>query len=350
MVQTRSLPSVNGSQPDSTVSTEIVSPEIVPFEQTLGQPLTKQVIDTLQINLGRRCNLACSHCHVEAGPHRSEELTVEVCQQLLEIIDRFDQIKTVDLTGGAPEMNYGFRAIAQAAKNKGKTVIVRSNLTIFFEPGYEDLPEYFAQQQLHVVASLPCYLEGNVDAMRGQGVYNDSIRAIQKLNSFGYGIDPNLQLDLVYNPPVPKDTNFSLTPGQAGLQKDYTEYLHEHFGIVFNNLFTITNLPIGRTKFHLQHRQLHQPYLKFLAAHHNPSTVEHLMCRNELSIDYLGNVYDCDFNQMEGVPARAANGTALKVSDLLAAGSLDLVGKVATRPYCYGCTAGSGSSCGGALL
>ena len=333
------------------VQTSPVKPvAIAPFEQTLGSPLTKSTITTLQINLGRRCNLSCSHCHVEAGPHRTEELSQSVCQQLIELINRFDQIQTVDLTGGAPEMNYGFRPIVEAARAKGKEVIVRSNLTIFFEPGYEDLPEYFAEHQLHVVASLPCYLEDNVDAMRGQGVYNDSIQAIQMLNAFGYGTDPALQLDLVYNPPIPKTTDFSLTPDQASLQQDYTTYLQENFGIVFNHLFTITNLPIGRTKFQLQHRHLHLPYLKFLESHHNPSTVDHLMCRNELSIDYKGNIYDCDFNQMENLPAKTPTGENLTVEKLLAANSLDLIEQIATRPYCYGCTAGSGSSCGGSLL
>lgn len=338
MTQTSALPTVQ------TAST------ITPFEKTLGEPLAKQPISVLQVNLGRRCNLSCSHCHVEAGPHRTEELSAEVGKQLIEVINRFEQIKTIDLTGGAPEMNYGFRSLVEAARAKDKEVIVRSNLTIFFEPGYEDLPEYFAQHQLHVVASLPCYLQDNVDAMRGKGVYNDSIHAIQMLNALGYGRDPNLVLDLVYNPPIPNSTDFSLTSDQAGLQKDYSAYLSEHFGIVFNHLFTITNLPIGRTKFHLQHRHLHQPYLKFLESHHNASTIEHLMCRNELSIDYLGNVYDCDFNQMESVPARLSDGTALTVAKLLAAGSLDVIEQIATRPYCYGCTAGSGSSCGGSLL
>jgi radical SAM/Cys-rich protein len=341
-------------QLSSSPATQSVSAKpasaIIPFDQALGSPLTKQPVSVLQINLGRRCNLSCQHCHVEAGPHRTEELSIEVCEQLIEIINHFKQIKTVDLTGGAPEMNYGFRPLVEAAKARGKEVIVRSNLTIFFEPGYEDLPEYFAQHQLHVVASLPCYLEDNVDAMRGKGVYNDSVQAIQKLNALGYAKDPNLVLDLVYNPPVPRTPNFSLTPDQAGLQKDYSAYLSEHFGIVFNHLFTITNLPIGRTKFHLQHLKLHQLYLQFLSSHHNASTVEHLMCRNELSIDYLGNVYDCDFNQMENVAARLPNGSALTVAKLLEAGSLDVIEQVATRPYCYGCTAGSGSSCGGSLL
>ncbi len=327
-----------------------IASNLLPFDQTLGSPLTKQPVSVLQINLGRRCNLSCQHCHVEAGPHRTEELSQEVCEQLIEMIHRFEQIKTVDLTGGAPEMNYGFRPLVEAARARGKGVIVRSNLTIFFEQGFENLPEYFAQHQLHVVASLPCYLEDNVDAMRGKGVYSESVRALKKLNALGYAKDPNLVLDLVYNPPVPRTENFSLTPDQAGLQRDYKAYLSEHFDIAFNHLFTITNLPIGRTKFQLQHLKLHQPYLQFLASHHNTSTVEHLMCRNELSIDYLGNVYDCDFNQMESVPARLPDGSAVSVAQLLAAGSLDEIAQVATRPYCYGCTAGSGSSCGGALL
>jgi radical SAM/Cys-rich protein len=348
MVQISSSPIKQTSE--QTSEQTAVAATLRPFEQELGSPLTKQAISVLQINLGRRCNLSCQHCHVEAGPHRTEELSPEVCEQLIAVISRFEQIKTVDLTGGAPEMNYGFRPLVEAAKAQGKEVIVRSNLTIFFEPGYEDLPKYFAQHQLHVVASLPCYLEDNVDAMRGKGVYSESVRAIQKLNALGYGKDANLVLDLVYNPPVPRSPSFSLTPDQAGLQKAYSDYLSEHFGIVFNHLFTITNLPIGRTKFHLQHLKLHQRYLNFLASHHNANTVDYLMCRNELSIDYLGNVYDCDFNQMEHVPARLPDGSALNVAKLLTSGSLDVIEQIATRTYCYGCTAGSGSSCGGSLL
>lgn len=327
------------------------APLTVPsFETALGQPLTKSPISVLQINLGRKCNLSCSHCHVEAGPQRTEELSPEVCDQLVEMIHRFPQIQTVDLTGGAPEMNYGFRPIVEAARSHGKEVIVRSNLTVFFVPGYEDLPDYFAQHQLRVVASLPCYLEDNVDKMRGQGVYQDSIYALQLLNQKGYGQNPNLIVDLVYNPPVPTSENFSLTPGQAGLEKDYKVYLSEHFGIQFNNLFTITNLPIGRTKFHLKHRQLHEPYLHFLAKHHNAGTVDHLMCRSELSIDYLGQVYDCDFNQMEDVPAMDAQGRPITVKTLLDRDTLNIIEHVQTRSYCYGCTAGSGSSCGGSLV
>lgn len=247
-------------------------------------------------------------------------------------------------------MNYGFKPLVEAARNQGKKVIVRSNLTIYFVDGFEELPEYCAKYQTQIVASLPCYLEDNVDRMRGKGVYNDSIAALQCLNQLGYGNNPNLILDLVYNPPIPSSEKFSLTPEQAKLEQDYKAYLQEHFNVVFNNLYTITNLPIGRTKFQLENKKLHKPYLQFLESSFNSSTVEHLMCRNELSIDYLGNVYDCDFNQMENLPAKTRNGEVLTVAKLLEAGNLDLINKIKTAPYCYGCTAGSGSSCGGALV
>ncbi|MEM8642407.1 MAG: arsenosugar biosynthesis radical SAM (seleno)protein ArsS [Cyanobacteria bacterium P01_G01_bin.54] len=338
MVQTPSRPVSQPSTP------------FIPFAEQLGQPLTKSAISVLQINLGRRCNLACSHCHVEAGPKRTEELSPTVCAQLVEMIQRFEQIQTVDLTGGAPEMNYGFRPLVETARSLGKEVIVRSNLTIFFEAGYEDLPDYFARQQVRVVASLPCYLESNVDKQRGSGVYDRSIHAIQKLNALGYGCDPNLNLDLVYNPSLPKSENFNLTPDQQGLEKDYKTYLREHFNIYFNNLFTITNIPIGRTKQYLQRRGLIQPYLTFLSKHYNAQTVPGLMCRTELSIDYLGQVYDCDFNQMEGIPARTTTGEILTVGHFLEHDRLDLIQQVQTRNYCYGCTAGAGSSCGGSLV
>jgi radical SAM/Cys-rich protein len=324
--------------------------QITPFAQKLGAPLTKQKITVLQINLGKRCNLACSHCHVEAGPKRTEELLPEVCDQLIEVINKFDQIKTVDLTGGAPEMNYGFKAIAEAARARGKEVIVRSNLTIYFVPGYEDLPEYCANLGLRIVASLPCYLEDNVDKMRGKGVYDESIRAIQWLNQLGYGKKTDLMLDLVYNPALPTSEKFSLPPQQARLEQDYKAFLHQHFGIVFNHLLTITNLPMGRTKFHLERLKLAKPYTKFLETSYNADTVSSLMCRNELSVDYLGNIFDCDFNQMENLSACSAQGEALSVAKLLESGSLDLIDQIRTANYCYGCTAGSGSSCGGALV
>ena len=324
--------------------------KLTPFSQKINSTLIKDKITVLQVNLGRKCNLACTHCHVEASPKRTEELSPEVCEQIITIINRFPQIETVDLTGGAPEMNYGFKPIVEAARKKEKEVIVRSNLTIFFVPGYEDLPEYFAKYQLRVVASLPCYLESNVDKQRGAGVYNDSIKSIQKLNKLGYGKDPNLILDLVYNPSLPTDDNFSLTPDQQKLERDYKAYLTEHFNIQFNHLFTITNIPIGRTKQYLQRREIHDSYLQFLEQNFNAVTLPHLMCRNELSIDYLGNVYDCDFNQMENIPATNTEGEKITVAKLLEMNSLDVIKNIKTANYCYGCTAGSGSSCGGSLI
>ncbi|GBF79463.1 arsenosugar biosynthesis radical SAM (seleno)protein ArsS [Aphanothece sacrum] len=323
---------------------------ITPFSKKLTKTLNKQKITVLQINLGKKCNLACNHCHVEAGPKRTEELSPEVCQQLIEIINRFPQLETVDLTGGAPEMNYGFRPLVEAAKAAGKDVIVRSNLTIYFESGFEDLPEYFTTNKLHIIASLPCYLEDNVNQQRGVGVYDKSIKALQILNQLGYGTNLNLQLDLVYNPPVPRHNKFSLTPNQAQLEQDYKTFLKQQFNIVFNNLFTILNIPVGRTKNYLQTQHLYIPYLKFLESNYNEQTVNNLMCRNELSIDYNGNIYDCDFNQMENLQAIDFQGEKLTIKHLLEANSLDLIEQVKTASYCYGCTAGSGSSCGGSLL
>jgi radical SAM/Cys-rich protein len=324
---------------------------LTPFQSKLCSSFTKSKIKVLQINLGKRCNLACTHCHVEAGPKRTEELSPEVCEQLIQVIQTFPEIEIVDLTGGAPEMNYGFKPLVQAARNTGKEVIVRSNLTIYFEPGFADLPEFFAKNQLRIVASLPCYLSDNVDKMRGTGVFNASIQALQKLNQQGYGKQPNLILDLVFNPQLPlTEEKFSLPPDQGKLEQTYKMFLREHFGIVFNNLFTIANLPVGRTAGYLQRQKLYTPYLKFLENNFNANTVEHLMCRNELSVDYLGNIYDCDFNQMMHLPAKTRNGEVLTITKLLEAGTLDLIDEIQTAPYCYGCTAGSGSSCGGALV
>lgn len=322
---------------------------ITPFSQKLKTPLTKQKITTVQINLGRKCNLVCTHCHVEAGPNRTEELSPEICQQLQQLIRQFPQIETVDLTGGAPEMNYGFRPLVETAREAQKEVIVRSNLTIFFVPGFTDLPEYFAKHKIKVVASLPCYLPDNVDQQRGKGVYNQSIQALQKLNQLGYGVDSDLILDLVYNPPIPKEAKFNLTPQQMQLEEDYKQYLRNEFGIVFNHLFTITNLPIGRIKKYLQKQGMYWHYLNFLAANHNQQNVNKLMCRSQLSIDCFGNIYDCDFNQMEAVLSVSNQAEPLTVDKLLEANSLDLIETVQTADYCYGCTAGCGSSCGGSL-
>ncbi len=332
------------------IQIQTINRVVTPFAEKLNNSLNKRKITVLQINLGKRCNLACNHCHVEASPKRTEELSPKICRQLITIINQFPQIQTIDITGGAPEMLYGFKPLVEAARSQGKEIIVRSNLTIYFETGFADIPEYCANNQIRIIASLPCYLEDNVDRMRGKGVYNNSIRSLQWLNSLGYGKNPDLILDLIYNPQIPYSKNFSLTPDQNKLKRDYKMFLQEHFNIVFNELFTITNLPIGRTKFFLEHQQLYQPYLQFLENNFNPSTINHLMCRNELSIDYLGNVYDCDFNQMAGLPAKTAAGEIITVGKLLELGSLDIISEIQTAPYCYGCTAGCGSSCGGALV
>ena len=328
----------------------MIQTTLTSFSQKLGFPLTKQPITILQINLGKRCNLACNHCHVEAGPKRTEELNPDITSKLIELINRFPQIQTVDLTGGAPEMNYGFKPLVEAARKSKKQVIVRSNLTLYFVPGYEDIPEYCADNQLRIVASLPCYLENNVDKMRGKGVYQDSIQAIQWLNRLGYGKTPELILDLVYNPALPTSEKFTLPPEQSQLEKAYKDYLKQQFDINFNQLLTITHLPIGRTKSYLQQKKLESSYLEFLESNYNPEPVSNLMCRHQLSIDYQGYIYDCDFNQMENIPARNASGKILTVSDLLDANNLDLIETVKTASYCYGCTAGCGSSCGGSLV
>ena len=327
----------------------MIQTAFTPFLTKLGTALTKKKITVLQINLGKRCNLACSHCHVEASPKRTEELTPKICEQLIELIHKFPQIQTVDLTGGAPEMNYGFKPLVEAAIVNKKEVIVRSNLTIYFVPGFEDIPEYCAANQLRIIASLPCYLEDNVDKMRGNGVYNKSIGALQWLNRLGYGKNQSLILDLVYNPPVPRNDKFTLVPNQKKLEQDYKDYLNKHFNVTFNQLFTITNLPIGRTKLFLEKLKTYQSYLEFLEANFNGKTIENLMCRNELSIDYLGNVYDCDFNQMENIPSQTREGEKVTVAKLLESNSLDIIEQVQAANYCYSCTAGCGSSCGGAL-
>lgn len=323
---------------------------ITNFQDKINSKLTKNKITILQINLGKKCNLACHHCHVEASPVRTEELTADICHKLITIIESFPQIESVDLTGGAPEINYGFKDLVSVARKHNKEVIVRSNLTIFFESGYEDLPEYFVDNQIRVVASLPCYLEDNVDQQRGKGVYNKSILALQKLNQLGYGSEPNLIIDLVYNPPLPINNNFRLTPNQVTLESDYKKYLAEHFHIKFNNLFTITNIPVGRTNLYLEKHDLANDYLHFLESNFNVTTLPHLMCKNQLSVDYLGNIFDCDFNQMMNVSARTSSRQKITLDDIIKANNLDLISEIQTANYCYGCTAGSGSSCGGALL
>jgi len=301
--------------------------------------LTRKRTSTLQVNLGYVCNLACLHCHVTAGPHRKEAMDADTADLVLRFLDR-PEIETLDLTGGAPEMNPHFRRLVAEARRRGKRVMDRCNLTILEEPGYEDLGEFLAEQGVEIVASLPCYLEDNVDRQRGKGVYQSSIRVLRKLNELGFGVPgTGLQLDLVYNPQDPV-----LPPAQGPLEDDYRRYLREHFGVAFNNLFVLANLPIGRFGSQLVSRGRFDDYLATLRNAHRNENLERVMCRDMISVDWQGYVYDCDFNQMLGMPL---GGRRTHLADLVAA---DLAGRpIAVSGHCYGCTAGQGSSCGGAL-
>ncbi|MDH4129188.1 MAG: arsenosugar biosynthesis radical SAM protein ArsS [Spirochaetota bacterium] len=321
----------------------------IKFLEKIKSPISKDKISTLQINLGRKCNQSCKHCHVEASPKRTEEISNDVKASLIKVIKRFDQIKTVDLTGGAPECHNGFRDIVKIAAEKGKTVIVRSNLTIYFENGFEDLPDFFKEHNVKVVGSLPCYLEQNVDNMRGNGVYKKSIQAILELNKRGYG--DTLTLDLVFNPALPKSNTFSSTPNEKKLEEDYKKYLKDNFNIQFNSLLAFTNIPIGRFYRHLKQNNLENEYLNFLENQYNPVTLERLMCRDQLSIDYTGIVYDCDFNLISNIPSTTnGNGKDINLNTILEKDSLDLIKNVQVRDYCFACTAGQGSSCRGTLV
>jgi len=311
--------------------------------------LQKEKITTLQINLWKKCNLACLHCHVEAGPTRTEELEVEAMKDILEIIKNFPQITTVDLTGWAPEMNAWFKEILELSVHLWKKVIVRTNLTIFFVEWYEWIPEYLAKNKVEIVASLPCYLEDNVDKMRGNWVYEDSIKALQILNKLWYWKE--FVINLVYNTPMTdKAKDFTLAPDQKSLEKDYKDFLQKKFGIVFNNLFAFTNIPSGRLKNFLKTKKIYDDYVDFLALAYNPTTLNNLMCKTQLSIDYLWNIFDCDFNQVEWVSAIWKAWKKLKLKDILKENNLDIIKTIMVRDYCFGCTAWAGCSCGGALV
>ena len=312
----------------------------VALEERGLAPLRRGATTTLQINVGKLCNQACQHCHVEAGPKRTERMSAEVAQRVLWLLERSPGITTVDLTGGAPELNANFRPLVSAARAMGRTVLDRCNLTVFFEPGEEDLPEFLASHQVEVIASLPCYTAANVDQQRGRGVFEKSIRALMYLNGLGYGREGSgLNLHLVYNPLGP-----SLPPPQSGLESAYREHLRAEFGIGFNHLFTITNMPIRRFAAMLHQTGRYESYMALLVEHFNPATVEALMCRSLISVAWDGRLFDCDFNQMLeiGMPA---------VPDIWHLESFDSVAgqRIATGSHCFGCTAGAGSSCGGAL-
>ena len=316
------------------------------FDRALAQSgctLAKSRIEILQINVGKLCNLKCHHCHVEAGPDRTEIIEESLRDELLRVADRFS-IKTVDLTGGAPEMCPDFKGFVRAFRDLGCEVIVRSNLSILVAEGYEDFVDFFAEQRVRVVASLPCYTEDNVDKQRGDGVFRDSISALKLLNAAGYGVEgSNLSLDLVYNPLGP-----ALPGPQDALERDYKQHLQQNFGIAFNALYAITNLPIGRFYSDLKKRGTAEDYDQLLQSNYNSATVEHLMCRNTLNVSWDGWVYDCDFNQMLELPA-TLDGRPLHICDFDKLDQLEGA-QIVTGNHCFGCTAGAGSSCGGELL
>lgn len=301
-------------------------------------------LETLQVNLGYLCNQQCLHCHVDAGPRRKEIMTASTIADVLNFLAH-KKIKTLDLTGGAPEMNPHFFHLVKQARAMDVHVIDRCNLTILLEPGFEDTAAFLAENKVEVVASMPCYLKENVDSQRGKGVFDDSVKGLKLLNQFGYGIDSQLQLNLVYNP-----QGISLPPSQNDLQPAYKKELKQQFDISFNNLYTITNMPIKRFGSTLLSKGLFGEYMQLLKDSYSKDNLNGLMCRSTLSVDWLGYTYDCDFNQMLNLPAGLnVDKPAHKkhLNDLLQS---DLKGcDIAIMDHCYGCTAGHGSSCGGAL-
>lgn len=303
--------------------------------------ISRGKLDTLQVNLGYTCNLSCTHCHVNAGPTRTEQMDRETVDLVLSYV-RKHTVKILDLTGGAPEMNAQFKYLVRAARQLGVEVIDRCNLTILGEPGYEDMAAFLAAEGVTVTASLPCYQEQNVEKQRGKGVYHESIAALKHLNSLGYGRDPRLQLNLVYNP-----DGLNLPPAQEALEADYKRELGAQHGIVFNQLFTITNMPISRFGGVLLAKGLYHQYMAILRENYRAENLDTVMCRSLLSIDYEGYVYDCDFNQMLALPLRAGGAPKTHLSALLERDLTD--NPIVIGEHCFGCTAGQGSSCGGAL-
>lgn len=317
---------------------------VLSFQQTLkenGIRPDRTPVEILQINVGKFCNQACHHCHVDAGPKRTEIMNRQTAERILELMKATPSIHTVDITGGAPELNPHFRYLASQAQISGKQVIDRCNLTVLFEKGQENTAEFLAQHKIEIVASLPCYTRENVDRQRGNGVFDKSIRALILLNNLGYGRgNSGLLLNLVYNPLGP-----SLPPPQEKLESDYKRELKDLFDIEFNHLLTVTNMPIHRFLEDLQRQGKVDDYMTVLVNSFNPHAAQGVMCRNLISIGWEGQIYDCDFNQMLEIPA---GGTRRTIWDIQ---SLDEFAhnNIAFENHCYGCTAGAGSSCGGAI-
>jgi radical SAM/Cys-rich protein len=314
------------------------------FEEKLVQigqwPLKAAGVETLQVNVGKLCNQTCRHCHVDAGPTRTEIMPREIAELVVSVLRRYD-IKSVDITGGAPELNPNFDYLVTEARALGRRVIDRCNLTVFFVEGKQDLPEFLREHQVEITASLPCYLEKNVEAQRGKGVYGKSIEALQWLNRLGYGQpDTGLILNLVYNPIGP-----SLPPPQPQLEADYRKQLGDNYSIVFNHLYTLTNMPISRFLLDLTRHGNYERYMDLLLEKFNPDTVDGLMCRSLVSVGWDGTLYDCDFNQMLEMPVNHGLPSHIRGFDAF----LLARRQIRTGTHCFGCTAGSGSSCMGSL-
>ncbi|HEY3151096.1 MAG TPA: arsenosugar biosynthesis radical SAM (seleno)protein ArsS [Candidatus Binatia bacterium] len=317
-----------------------------PFAEKLqiaGDDFKRRAVDVLQVNMGRYCNLACIHCHAESGPTRKEMMSRETVDAVVNFLAS-TSIPTLDITGGAPELHSDFDYLVKSARELGRHVMDRCNLTVIFEPGKDHLPEFFKQQRVELVCSLPCYSAENVDKQRGKGTFDASIRALQRFNELGYGqLESGLILNLVYNPVGPH-----LPPPQQELEQDYKRILGEQFGIVFNYLFCLSNMPITRYATHLKLRGEYDRYVELLEANFNAVTLDQVMCRNLISVGWNGTIYDCDFNQMLDFPVIGRNGKPLNILGL----SLDQVfdHPIIVGDHCYACTAGSGSSCGGSLV
>ncbi|HSS66862.1 MAG TPA: arsenosugar biosynthesis radical SAM (seleno)protein ArsS [Gammaproteobacteria bacterium] len=305
-------------------------------------PIRRARLDTLQVNVGYRCNQSCVHCHVNAGPRRTEEMDLETAEIVIEFLQA-TTVSTLDITGGAPELNENFRFMVESARGLGAHVIDRCNLTILSEPGFEDLGGFLADHEVEVVASLPCYLVENVDRQRGKGVFESSILGLKKLNRLGYG-DPSsaLSLSLVYNPQGP-----TLPPPQQELEAAYKKELGDRYGVRFDRLLTLANMPVGRFGSTLISKGQFQQYMGLLREAHRDDNVDGVMCRTLLSVDWQGFVFDCDFNQMLDLPLRR-NGTQRTHLSALMGENLE-GSPIVVRDHCYGCTAGQGSSCSGAL-
>lgn len=301
--------------------------------------ISRGKLTTLQMNLGYLCNLSCTHCHVNAGPNRTELMTRETMQTALQFADKY-MLETLDLTGGSPEMNPDFRWLVKQARQQGLDVMNRCNPTILVEPGYEGTAEFLAEQKVEITASLPCYMEDNVDAQRGKGVFSASIKALQKLNQLGYGqTESGLVLNLVFNP-----QGINLPPSQSQLEQAYREFLNQYFDLKFNNLFTITNMPIQRFGAVLLAKGQFEDYMNQLKQSYQAANLEHVMCKTLISVDWQGYVYDCDFNQMLALPLQ---NQSTHLSQLLE--KMPEAMPIAVADHCYGCTAGQGSSCTGVL-